>query len=79
MNTKHNTSVSLSEHLAAFVSSQVADGRYDNASDVVRSGLRLLEEKEAKLRTLRQALQDGEVSGTATAFDFASFRESKQS
>lgn len=70
---KHNTSVTLGEHLGEFVSKQVADGRYSNTSEVVRSGLRLLEERETKLQALRQALIEGEQSGLATGFDFDQF------
>ena len=68
-----NTSVSLGEHFATFISQQVEAGRYNNASDVVRSGLRLLEERETKLGALRQALIAGEQSGPATAVDFDAF------
>ena len=74
---KHNTSVSLGKHYSAFVTEQIEGGRYSNASDVVRSGLRLLEEREAKLAALRSALVAGEQSGTATSFDFAAFRAEK--
>lgn len=69
----HNTSVSLGDHFAEFITKQVKAGRYQNASDVVRSGLRLLEEREAKLQALRQALVEGEQSGVATGFDFDEF------
>ena len=58
-----NTSFSLGDHFSDFVDSQVKAGRYGNASDVVRAGLRLLEEQEIKLAALRQALVEGEESG----------------
>lgn len=68
-----NTSISLGDHFAAFIDRQVVEGRYGSASDVVRAGLRLLEEHEAKLQTLRQALMDGERSGTPAPLDEAEF------
>lgn len=43
MPSKHNLNVSVTEHLADFVSGQVASGRFSSASEVVRAGLRLLE------------------------------------
>jgi antitoxin ParD1/3/4 len=68
-----NTSFSLGEHFNNFVETQVGQGRYSSASDVVRAGLRLLEEKEAKLAALRAALIEGEQSGPSTPFDFEAF------
>jgi len=68
-----NTSFSLGDHFSAFVEAKVAEGRYASASDVVRAGLRLLEEQEAKLAALRAALIDGETSGASTPFDFDAF------
>ncbi len=68
-----NTSFSLGEHFNNFVETQVAQGRYASASDVVRAGLRLLEEQEAKLAALRAALIEGEQSGDSTPFDFEAF------
>ena len=65
-----NTSFTLSDHLASFVEDKVAEGRYASASEVVRAGLRLLEEQEAKLAALRGALVEGEASGAAEPFDF---------
>ena len=67
------TSFSLGEHFSAFVESQVKEGRYDTASDVMRAALRLLEEREAKLAALRSALIEGEESGPATPFDLEAF------
>lgn len=74
---KHNTSVSLGGHFAEFVAKQVEGGRYSNTSEVVRSGLRLLEEREAKLQALREAIIEGEQSGEPTEFDFDAFRAEK--
>jgi len=68
-----NTSISLGDHFVEFVSEQVSSGRYATTSDVVRSGLRLLEEREVKLTALRQTLISGEQSGPARLFDFKTF------
>ena len=60
-----NTSFSIGEHFSSFIEAQVSEGRYSSASDVVRAGLRLLEEQEAKLAALRAALIEGEESGVS--------------
>jgi antitoxin ParD1/3/4 len=73
-----NTSVSLGDHFADFIERQVEEGRYGSASDVLRAGLRLLEEREAKLEALRAALIEGERSGPSTAFDFDAFIDEKR-
>jgi antitoxin ParD1/3/4 len=67
------TSFSLGDHFTSFVEAQVKEGRYSNASDVMRAALRLLEEREAKLTALRSALIEGEESGPSTPFDFEAF------
>ncbi len=68
-----NTSVTLGDHLAAFIEQHVAQGRYGSVSDVVQAGLRLLEEYEMKVEALREALIEGENSGPAVPFDFEAF------
>ncbi|MGV3491691.1 MAG: type II toxin-antitoxin system ParD family antitoxin [Devosia sp.] len=67
------TSIVLGDQLNDFVDTQVANGRYGSSSEVVRAGLRLLEEHEAKLLALRQALIAGEQSGEPQPFDFDEF------
>ena len=60
-----NTSVSLGDHFETFIASQIDTGRYGSASEVVRAGLRLLENNESRLEALRAALAEGERSGRA--------------
>ncbi|TBH75999.1 type II toxin-antitoxin system ParD family antitoxin [Aquirufa nivalisilvae] len=64
-----NTSVSLGIHFENFIQSSVNDGRYSNASEVIRAGLRLLEDEESKVIALRQAVNDGIASGRSVNFD----------
>jgi len=68
-----NTSVSLGDHFADFIDAQVQTGRYGSASDVVRAGLRLLEEHEARVKALQEALIAGEKSGPPASFDNEAF------
>ncbi len=67
-----NTSITLGDHFDDFIASQIQSGRYGSASEVVRSALRLLENQETKLNTLRQLLVEGEQSGDAD-YDLDSF------
>ena len=64
-----NTSVALGEHFEEFVQYSVNEGRYKNASEVIRAGLRLLEDEEQKFYVLKHAIQEGIDSGIATNFD----------
>lgn len=68
-----NTSVSLGNHYSEFVNAQVQTGRYGSASEVLRAGLRLLEEREIRLKGLQAALMAGEESGAPATFDSKDF------
>jgi antitoxin ParD1/3/4 len=70
-----NTSISLGDHFSDFIDTQVQAGRYGSASDVVRAGLRLLEEHEASVKALQGALIAGEQSGAPRPFDNSAFIE----
>ena len=63
------TSVALGTYFENFVRTKVEQGRYNNASEVIRAGLRLLEENESHLQELRMAIADGMNSGLATDFN----------
>ena len=67
-----NTSMTLGDHFDDFITDQIDNGRYASASEVVRAGLRLLEDNEHKVATLRRLLEEGEKSGTAE-YNFESF------
>ncbi|WP_320170519.1 type II toxin-antitoxin system ParD family antitoxin [Maridesulfovibrio sp.] len=60
-----NTSVTLGHHFDDFIANQVKEGRFNSASEAIRAGLRLLEEREAKVKALQLALIEGEKSGVA--------------
>ncbi|MBN4055288.1 type II toxin-antitoxin system ParD family antitoxin [bacterium AH-315-K03] len=60
-----NTSMTLGEHFDGFIAHQVGEGRYASASEVVRAALRMFEDNERKIATLRHLLEEGENSGTA--------------
>jgi antitoxin ParD1/3/4 len=64
-----NTSISLGDHFEKFVDSKVAEGRFKNASEVIRAGLRLLEEEEAKITALQNAIDEGIASGFVKNFN----------
>lgn len=67
-----NTSISLGEHFEGLIAQQLESGRYGSASEVIRAGLRLLEDNEGKLNALRRSLLDGEQSGL-TDYSYSTF------
>ena len=58
-----NTSISIGDYFDNFIQNRISTGRYKNASEVVRAGLRLLEEEENRTIVLREAIQEGIESG----------------
>ncbi|MHB1146078.1 MAG: type II toxin-antitoxin system ParD family antitoxin [Lutibacter sp.] len=64
-----NTSVSLGDYFESFVDHSVSEGRFKNASEVIRAGLRLLEEEENKIIALKKAINEGIESGIAQNFN----------
>lgn len=65
-----NTSISLGNYFDQFVQTQVSAGRYKNVSEVIRAGLRLLENEESKVIALKYAIQKGLDSPIVEDFDF---------
>lgn len=78
-----NTSISLGSYFDEFVKGRISEGRFKNVSEVIRAGLRLLEEEESKVTALKSAIQDGIDSGIAHDFDpkkhLASLKAQKKS
>jgi antitoxin ParD1/3/4 len=68
-----NTSITLGDHFERFVAGKIAQGRFNSVSEVVRAGLRKLEEDEAKMELLRAKLQAGEDSPIVEDFDGPKF------
>lgn len=64
-----NTSISLGNYFEEFTQEEVKSGRYNSISEVIRSGLRLLEHEEKKKKELINALKKGEESGFVEDFD----------
>ena len=74
-----NTSISLGNYFDSFVQNRISDGRYKNVSEVIRAGLRLLEEEENKVMALRYAIQEGIDSGIFEDFEPIKHLESLKS
>ncbi len=64
-----NTSISLGNYFDQFIQSRIREGRFKNVSEVIRAGLRLLEEEESKALALKNAIQEGIDSGIAHDFN----------
>ncbi|HUS02879.1 MAG TPA: type II toxin-antitoxin system ParD family antitoxin [Chitinophagaceae bacterium] len=64
-----NTSILLGEHFEGFISDKISSGKFNSASEVIRTALRLLEAEELKVKDLNKALSQGEKSGLQKNFD----------
>ena len=64
-----NTSVTLGNHFEQIIERSIKSGRYSSASEVIRAGLRMIDEKEQKINLLREAIEAGERSGYVKDFD----------
>ena len=64
-----NTSVTLGDHFEDIIEKSIQSGRFSSASEVIRAGLRLIDEREQKIRILRDAIEAGEKSGYVKNFD----------
>ena len=64
-----NTSISLTNHFEEFIGKEIASGRYNSASEVIRTALRMLENDEQKIENLRAALEIGEKSRNIENFN----------
>lgn len=63
------TSVALGTYFEDFIKAKISQGRYNNASEVIRAGLRLLEENEERIVALKSAIDEGMESGIVEDFD----------
>jgi antitoxin ParD1/3/4 len=64
-----NTSILLGAHFEEFISTKISSGKYNSASEVIRTALRLLEAEDIKLKNLNKALSQGEKSGMEKSFN----------
>jgi antitoxin ParD1/3/4 len=69
-----NTSVILGDHFDDFIKKEIESGRYKSASEVIRSGLRILEEESHKIGLINEALIIGEKSGNPLPFNNEKFK-----
>lgn len=72
------TSVALGDHFREYAERKVREGRYGSTSEVIRAGLRLLEDEEQRLEALRAAITEGLESGPGEEFDFDAFLIAKR-
>lgn len=63
-----NTSITLGDHFEKFINTQLSSGRFNSTSEVLRAGLRLLENNESKLKVLRDHLAKSEAQADQGEF-----------
>lgn len=64
-----NTSIILGDHFDTFIQDEIKSGRFSSTSEIIRQGLRLLENENNKIKAINNALVIGEKSGTPIPFD----------
>ncbi len=69
-----NTSIILGEHFDKFVQDEIKSGRYNSVSEIIRNGLRLLEDQKSRIAAINEALVVGEQSGTPLQFNNEEFK-----
>ena len=70
-----NTSILLGDYFDNFINSQIKNGKYSSASEVVRAALRMFEHEETKKTELIKELKKGEKSGFSSNFNRESFKQ----
>ena len=68
------TSIILGSHFDSFIQDQIKTGKFNSASEIIRSGLRLLEVEYDKREAVKKALIIGEKSGKIKRFDNEKFK-----
>ena len=64
-----NTSVTLGGHFENIIGKSIESGRYSSASEIIREGLRFVEEREQKIKILKEDIEAGEKSAYIKNFD----------
>ena len=70
-----NTSILLGDYFDNFINSQIKNGKYSSASEVVRAALRMFEHEDTKISDLIKELKKGEKSGFAASFNRETFKQ----
>lgn len=70
-----NTSILLGDYFDNFINSQIKDGKYSSASEVIRAALRMFEHEETKKAELIKELKKGEKSGFSAGFNRETFKQ----
>lgn len=67
-----NTSIILGEYFDKLINNQISMGRYASASEMIREGLRLLDERNKNIESINKALIQGEKSGEPHDYNYSS-------